>query len=428
MRLLARTGSSELAYAPTVSERLEAMEADPACLHEFRGIAVPPGANRGGRLRRAAAGPAVPTHFKRRSFVRCSGEPISAERRDAATCASSVSELNELEAARQGDAEAFGALVAPLRTELHAHCYRMLGSIADAEDALQEALLRAWRGLPRFEGRSSFRSWLYTIATNACLRAIERRPKRILPIDYGPAADPRDGPTQPLVESMWLDPYPDEELHLGDGFVAPDARYERRESVELAFIAALQHLPARQRAVLILRDVIGFSAREVAEVLGTTPSAVDSSLQRAHKTADDRLPAQSQQKTLRVLGDIALRRVVDDFVAAWERGDVDAIVAMLAKDASISMPPVPSWYRGREAVAAFLEGGPLAGKKHWRLVPARANGQLALGEYIRDEKLRRFVPHGINVLTLRGARIAEITVFLIPKAFDRFGLPNDIQP
>src|SRR6266498_3571447 len=216
-----------------------------------------------------------------------------------------------LEAARQGDEDAFRRLVEPHRAELHAHCYRMLGSVPDAEDALQETLLRAWRGLPRFEGRSSLRSWLYKIATNACLKAIERRPKRVLPIDYAPAADPHDGPAEPVTESVWLEPYPDEKLGLEGGLLGPDARYEQREGIELAFTAALQHLPARQRAVLILRDVLGFSARETAEALETTPVAVDSALQRAHKTVDERLPKQSQQATLRALGDDALSEVVE---------------------------------------------------------------------------------------------------------------------
>src|SRR4051812_7480860 len=175
-----------------------------------------------------------------------------------------------LEAARDGDEDAFGRLVEPHRGELHAHCYRMLGSVHDAEDALQEAFLRAWRGIARFEGRSSLRSWLYTIATNTCLNAIERRPKRVLPVDYGPAADPHGGPGEPLAESVWMEPYPDERLGLEDGLAGPEAQYEQRESVELAFIAALQHLPANQRAVLILREVLGFSAKEAADTLETT--------------------------------------------------------------------------------------------------------------------------------------------------------------
>ena len=186
-----------------------------------------------------------------------------------------------LKAAREGDEGAYGSLVEPHRGELHAHCYRMLGSVHDAEDALQEAMLRAWRGLPRFEGRSSLRSWLYKIATNTCLDAIARRPKRMLPLDHGPAADPDDGPGEPLVESVWVEPYPDELLGVEDGPAAPEARYERREGVELAFIAALQHLPANQRAVLILREVLGFSAQEVADSLETSVPSVNSALQRA---------------------------------------------------------------------------------------------------------------------------------------------------
>src|SRR5207248_11002561 len=184
-----------------------------------------------------------------------------------------------LDAAKAGDEGAFARLVEPYRAQLHAHCYRMLGSVHDAEDALQEALLRAWRGLSRFEGRSSLRSWLYTIATNTCLSAIERRPKRVLPIDYGPATDPHVAPGEPIVESVWLEPYPDETLGLEDGYAAPEASYEQREGVELAFVAALQHLPANQRAVLILREVLGFSAKEVAETLQTTVASVNSALQ-----------------------------------------------------------------------------------------------------------------------------------------------------
>src|SRR5436190_3245428 len=222
-----------------------------------------------------------------------------------------------LEAARGGDENAYASLVEPHRSELHAHCYRMLGSVHDAEDALQETLLRAWRALPRFEGRSSLRPWLYTIATNTSLNAIEKRPKRVLPIDYAPAADPHDGPGEPIVESVWVEPYPDEQLGLEDGYAAPEARYEQREGVELAFIAALQNLPATQRAVLILREVLGFSAREVAESLDTTVASVNSALQRARASVEERMPEQSQQATLRALGDEGLREIVDGYVDAW---------------------------------------------------------------------------------------------------------------
>jgi RNA polymerase sigma-70 factor (ECF subfamily) len=339
-----------------------------------------------------------------------------------------MTERELIDRARAGDEHAYDVLLEPHRAELRAHCYRMLGSAHDAEDAVQEALLRAWRGLTRFEGRSSLRSWLYTISTNVCLKAIERRPKLVLPIDYGPPADPHDGPGRPIVESVWVEPYPDERLALDDALAGPEARYEQRESVELAFIAALQHLPARQRAVLILRDVLGFSARDVARALETTPPSVDSALQRAHKTVDERLPAQSQQATLRVLGDEGLREIVDAYVAAWERADVDAVVAMLAQDATMTMPPLPTWYRGRDAVAEFLRGWPLAGTARSRLVPIRANGQLAFGHYWWDASRETFLPHAIDVLTLDGAEIAEITAFLTPEAFARFGLPDKIKP
>jgi RNA polymerase sigma-70 factor (ECF subfamily) len=239
---------------------------------------------------------------------------------DSGTTASpsglSSRERELLLASQSGDGDAFGRLVDPLRRELQAHCYRMLGSYADAEDALQETLLRAWRSLARFEGRSSLRSWLYRIATNACLRAIERRPKRVLPMDYAPAADPHGARGRPVNDPVWLEPYPDASLGL-EGLAGPDARYEQRESIELAFIAALQHLPARQRAVLILREVLGFSARETAAVLETTPVSIDSALQRAHKSVDERLPSQAQQQTLRLLGDAELGRLVERYVAAW---------------------------------------------------------------------------------------------------------------
>ena len=339
-----------------------------------------------------------------------------------------MNEHQLLEAARAGDENAFARLVEPHRGALHAHCYRMIGSVTDAEDALQETLLRAWRGLASFEERSSLRSWLYTIATNASIRALERRPKRVLPIDYAPAADPRDGLGEPLVESTWVEPFPDEKLGLDDGLAGPEARYEQRESIELAFIAALQHLPARQRAILILRDVLGFSAREVAGALETTPTGVDSALQRAHKAVDERFPERSQQAALRSLGDEGLREVVDRFVDAWERADIDSVVGMLASDAAITMPPHPTWYRGREAVAAFLRRRPLRKGRRWRLVPVRANGQPAFGQYVWDEERGAFTAHHITMLTLDGDRISEITGFLNTELFPRFGLPDEIGP
>jgi RNA polymerase sigma-70 factor (ECF subfamily) len=357
-----------------------------------------------------------------------------------------------LEAARRGDEDAFRTLVEHRRAELHAHCYRMLGSVHDAEDAFQETLLRAWRGLSKFEGRSSFRSWLYTIATNTSLNLIERRPKRVLPIDYGPSADPHDdGLGLPLVESVWVEPYPDEALGLEDGFAAPEARYELRESVELAFVAALQHLPANQRAALILREVLGFSAKEVAEMLETTTASVNSALQRARATIDERLPEQSQQATLRSLGDERLREVVEGYMDAMRRGDVDAVIALLAEDAAWSMPPLAAWFTGREALTGFLVRGPLSGDWRWRHLPARANGQAAVGSYCWYAQEQSYLPFALDVLTLDGARIKEITSFItrstegrdphfydrwpeqpsdlshVAAAFERFGLPGRLD-
>jgi RNA polymerase sigma-70 factor, ECF subfamily len=326
---------------------------------------------------------------------------------------SSVPQERELlEAARGGDEAAFGRLVEPRRGELHAHCYRMLGSVHDAEDALQETLLRAWRGIARFEGRSSFRSWLYTIATNTCLNQIAKRPRRVLPIDYGPATDPHDGPGEPIVESVWVEPYPDEQLGVEDGFAAPEARYEQREGVELAFIAALQHLPATQRAVLILREVLGFSAREVAESLDTTVAAVNSALQRARASVEEKTPEQSQQATLRSLGDDGLRQIVDGYVDAWERGDVEEVVARLAEDATFAMPPLQSWFHGREALRIFLAGWPLSGAWRWRHVRSQANGQPALAFYAWDDAEGAYLPFALNVLTLRGTQISDVTAFV----------------
>jgi RNA polymerase sigma-70 factor (ECF subfamily) len=279
----------------------------------------------------------------------------------------------------------------------------MLGSVHDAEDALQDALLRAWRGLARFAGRSSLRSWLYRIATNACLDVVARRPKRVLPIDC-----------EPLEESVWIEPYPD----------APEASYEQREGVELALIAALQHLPPNQRAALILREVLGFSAREAAAALDTTVASVNSALRRARQGVRERLPEQSQQATLRALGDERLRALVERYADALERADVDAVVALLTEDATWSMPPHASWYRGHESIAAFLLDGPFTVR--WRHVATRANGQPAVGCYSWDEARGAYVASVLDVLTLRGERIAAVTAFLDPGVFPRFGLPPEL--
>jgi RNA polymerase sigma-70 factor, ECF subfamily len=342
-----------------------------------------------------------------------------------------------LEAARGGNDDAFRRLVEPHRKELHAHCYRMLGSVHDADDALQDALLRAWRGLAKFEGRSSVRSWLYRITTNTCLDLIAARPKRILPIDHGPAADPGDDLGEPLIESVWVEPYADEMLGLEDGYSSPEARYERRESVELAFIVALQHLPATQRAALILRDVLGFSAREAAETLETTVASANGALRRARKAAAERLPGQSQQVALRALRDDGLGKLVTRYTDAWEQGDIDAILAMLAEDATFTMPPLPTWYRGHDAIALFLTRYAL--RDRWRLVAARANGQVAFGCYAWDAETGSHTALSLDVLTLEGTRATEVTSFVTPytrgparqrfaaDVFERFGLPDRLD-
>ena len=320
-------------------------------------------------------------------------------------------EQDLLDRAKRGDEGAYRKLIEPHRSELHAHCYRMLGSVHDAEDALQDAMLRVWRFLPRFEGRSSLRSWLYKIATNACLDAIQKRPKRVLPVDYTDASPGDRPPGEPVVESVWIEPYSDAQLE--DGYASPDARYERRESVELAFIAALQHLPARQRAVLILREVLGFSAREVAESLESTTASVNSALQRARKAVDERLPEQSQQATLRSLGDERLSEIVESFVEAWERGDVTAVAAMLTEDAVLAMPPLASWFHGSEALRIFLTLSPMSGDWRWRAVSTQANGQPALGFYTWDADEGAYMPFALNVLAFReDKKISDVVAFI----------------
>src|SRR4051812_41481831 len=329
-----------------------------------------------------------------------------------------TSEAALLQAARDGGEDAFGRLVEPYRGELHAHCYRMLGSVHDAEDALQEALLKAWRGLARFEGRSTLRSWLYTIATNTCLNAIARRPKRVLPVDYGPASDPHAAPGEPVVESVWLEPYPDEMLAVEDGPASPEASYEQREAVELAFIAALQHLPANQRAVLVLREVLGFSAKEVAESLDTSVASVNSALQRARVAVEERVPEKTQQETLRTLGDDEVTKLVDRWVDAWEKCDVEAFASMLAEDATFAMPPLASWYQGREGIATWAAGWPMSGDWRWRAIVTRANGQPAIGFYTWDEDAQTLLPFALNVLTFRGHLVSDVCAFVARQISD----------
>jgi RNA polymerase sigma-70 factor (ECF subfamily) len=354
-----------------------------------------------------------------------------------------------LDAARRGDEAAFERLVGPYRRELHAHCYRLLGSLHDTEDALQEAMLRVWRNLDSLREGQSLRAWLYRIATNTSLDLIGRRKRRLLPYDQAAPADPHEPPGAPVAETAWIEPYPDEALGIEDGRAAPDASYEQREAVELAFIAAMQHLPPRQRAVLILREVLGFSASEVGETLETSVPSVNSALQRARQTVQERMPERSQQLTLRSLGDEKMRQIVEDYMEAMRRGDVNRVVSMLTEDASWSMPPLASWYRGRDELEVFLRNGPLSGEWRWRHLPAVANGQLASAAYCWLEQEGAHVPFALDVLTLEGERIADVTAFVVRPAdrpdgyarwprvaaeperveavFRRFGLPDRLD-
>ena len=359
-----------------------------------------------------------------------------------------------LEAARGGDESAFESLIAAHRGELQAHCYRMLGSIQDAEDAVQEALLRAWRGLPRFEGRSSLRSWLYRIATNTCLDTVAKRPKRVLPIDHGPQIDAHGDPGAPMVETTWIEPYPDEMLGLEDFSPGPEAVLEQRESIELAFIAALQLLPPNQRAVLILREVLGYSARETAATLETSVASVNSALQRARATIDQRLPEQSQQKSAAELTEEGMKQVIDAYVDAFDRQEIDDVIAMLTEDAAFSMPPMATWYGGEGGpaeMAAFMQVGPLSGEWDWLPVLTWANGQPALGYYAWLESENAYLPFALNILSFRGDKISDVTCYICrstastdpnsyarfpeepvdPRAYEyyfgRFGLPPRIE-
>ena len=322
-----------------------------------------------------------------------------------------------LERVRAGDNSAFDELVAPYRGELHAHCYRMLGSVHDADDALQETLVGAWKGLGGFEGRSSLRAWLYRIATHAAMRGSRNRPARVLSLDYGPATtDPRDL-GEPVMGPIWLEPYPDALLGAA-GPSDPAARYDVRESVEIAFVAALQHLPATQRAVVILREVLAFSAAEVARLLGTTVAAVNSALQRARATLAKRVHPQTQREVVTALGDERVQKLLQSLVSAWERADVPAILDLLVADAVLSMPPLPAWFDGREAVGSFMRERMF--KTPWRVRPASVNGQLALACYQLHDGTYRL--GALTALTLDGDRIAGFTSFLAPMLDERFEL------
>jgi RNA polymerase sigma-70 factor (ECF subfamily) len=316
-----------------------------------------------------------------------------------------------------GSAE-FARLAGPLRADLLAHCYRMLGSVHDAEDQVQETMLRAWRGYGEFEGRSSLRTWLYRIATNACLRAIENRARRPLPSGLADPSQDAAGPlASPAPEALWLQPIPDRLLQDDPATVVAG-----REDVRLAFIAALQYLPGRQRAVLILRDVLGWRAAEVAELLGTSTVAVNSALQRARARLAQVSPRRDEPAEL---PDPRSRALLDRYAAAFEQADVDAMLDLLTSDATFEMPPVPTWFAGREVIAAFLRARVLREPGAFRMVAAAANGQPGFAAYLRDrDGVHR--AHGIQVLTVRNGRIAAVVSVHEPSLFAPFGLPPEL--
>jgi RNA polymerase sigma-70 factor (ECF subfamily) len=329
--------------------------------------------------------------------------------------------------AQAADGEAFGELVEPYRSELQVHCYRILGSVQDAEDVLQETMMAAWRGIDRFEGHGPLRAWLYRIATNRCLNALRDGARRggQRPSAYAPEV-PLPDPTR-VGDPLWIQPYPGELLDgLPDTAPGPEARYETRESISLAFIAALQHLPPQQRATLVLRDVLGFHAAEAAGILGCSVDAVNSSLKRARATLTARLPAGRDRAPLPESA--RERETVARFVHAFERGDVDDIVALLTDDAWLTMPPLPLEYQGRDTAAQFLSAIAFrGGRRSFRLVATRANAQPAFGCYVRDTQAPIARAHGLIVLTLAGGEISAITRFLDNSVLPHFGLPRTIR-
>ena len=327
-------------------------------------------------------------------------------------------------AAAAGDGEAFRHLTDAYRRELAVHCYRMLGSLDDADDAVQETMLKAWRGMAGFAGRSSLRAWLYRIATNVCLDALDHRARRILPAAIGGPADPTAPPAPDDHDMPWLQPYPDILLDPADPDGDPATVTVRREHIELAFVAAIQHLPARQRAILLLRDVLGYSAAETADLLGSTPVAVHSGLQRARAAIDAGLPAAALH---RPTGDLA--DLLDRYVRAWHAADIPALVALLRADAQLAMPPTPSWYAGRDAIAAYLRqlfGSPFG--RLLRLRPTAANRQPALAVYAPGAAGGELIPFAVKVLTVDGDRISGITGFATPRVFPAFQLPDRLGP
>ena len=318
----------------------------------------------------------------------------------------------DLERAKAGDERAFATLVEPVRRELQLHCYRLLGSVQDAEDLVQETLLAAWRGLNGFEERASLRSWLYRIATNRSLNAIRERGRR-------PTTENTMTPskTRRAVEPSWLEPYPDSALP--DPAPGPEARYEQREAIQLSFIVALQQLPAKQRAALVLRDVLGFHTDEAASILETTPQSVKAALQRARATLDS-YTVERQQAPLP--DSPTERHLLATFSDAVEAGDTARLLTLLSSDARVTMPPQPLELIGHEAIGAFVDDRVRGASLQLR--PTRANGQPAFGCYLQDEQAQVFRAHGMIVLTLEGDRISAITRFVDNSTMARFGLPR----
>jgi RNA polymerase sigma-70 factor (TIGR02960 family) len=329
----------------------------------------------------------------------------------------------KLARARGGDEAAFHELTEPHRRELQLHCYRILGSIQDAEDLVQETLVAAWRGLDTFEGRASVRSWLYRIATNRCLNALRARSRR--PKEVRSMSDALE-PTR-LIEPVWLDPYPDVLLEgLPDAAPGPDARYEARESIELAFIVALQALPPRQRVALVLCDVLGFRLAEAAEMLDTGETSVKGALQRARAALKERLPDADRERAPRP-GSASERRLVGRFADAVGNGDVAELVALLTDDARLTMPPLPLEYQGHDAIGAFLRHREEVRGRPLRVVPTRANTQPAFGCYLPDTQSGIAHAHALFVLTLEGDRVSAITWFGDNSVFPHFGLPRTLR-
>ena len=325
--------------------------------------------------------------------------------------------------ARAGDEEAFRELTEPYRRELQVHCYRILGSLQDAEDLVQETLLAAWRSLEGFEGRASLRSWLYRIATNRCLNALRARKRR--PQEVPPMVEPPE-PTR-RTEPLWVEPYPDVLLeHIPDRSAGPAARYEARESIELAFIVALQQLPPRQRAALVLRDVLGFRTAEVADMLDASEASVKGALQRARTALEARLPAPDRERAPRP-NSARERELVGRFADAYQSGDVDEIVALLTADALVTMPPQAVEYKGPDAIAAFLRDRFELRVAAMRVVPTRANTQPAFGVYVPDARMAIARPYGLIVLTLERDEIAAMTFFGDTAVFRHFGLPRRLR-